>query len=745
MRILILFSLFCCIYLNSYAQQKSGRPKIGLTLSGGGAKGIAHIGILKALDSAGIKVDYITGTSMGSIVGALYAVGYSGKDIEKIANEIDWGILLTNQSGLDGIIMEEKDEYGRYAIELPYSNHRFRLYTGVLEAEELWLKFSELFYPVYNVKSFDKFSIPFKCVATNAANGEMVLLDKGEIVNAIRSSMAIPSFFTAVEIDSLKLVDGGVVRNFPVTDVREMGADYVIGVNVSDGLLPAEKLNNPISVLMNIVFFKEAEDSKKEIPLCDIYIPMPVNDYSAASFAKSTEIMDTGLNVGKRYYPLFKKLKDSLDAIYGPQEFNPSRLPTTDSIFIREADVKGLKYTDESFFFHMMGFQTGRYYKSAEISRRIRKGFGLRYYNRITYNLDTLADGTAKIHFSASENALAAAKFSVHYNKFTGIAVVANFTIRNLLTNSSRSLITANLGERFRVRAEHMEYVGKRRDFSFVLGTQYEFLDFNSYNKFEQTDIYRQSYFKADLRINYSTNRRFTAGIGTRYETLKYKPGLKADFNAGGKNNFLTSYAELKWNTLDRNIYPRKGFKLDVGGEIVYNQDGNIIYYENGNPIFNTDSLGLSYDPYARFLLNLETYKQVGRKGTFFTLLQSGMNFNYNVYFLNDFFVGGLNRLFRNQVLFAGYEEGTINTGSIAALQLGYRQQVYTNFFLSLRTNAMLYGFIKKNENFKTAKFLSGHSLSLGYLTAIGPVEFSVMYGDQSGKLKTYVNIGLPF
>ena len=745
MRFLILFSFIIFTAQINYAQQKTGRPKIGLTLSGGGAKGIAHIGILKALDSAGIKVDYITGTSMGSIVGALYAIGYSGKDIERIANEIDWGALLTNQSGLEGIIMEEKDEYGRYAIELPYSNHRFRLYTGVLEAEELWLKFSELFYPVYNIKSFDKFSIPFKCVATNAANGEMVLLDKGEIVNAIRSSMAIPSFFTAVEMDSLKLVDGGVVRNFPVTDVREMGADYVIGVNVSDGLLPAEKLNNPISVLMNIVFFKEAEDSKKEIPLCDIYIPMPVNDYSAASFAKSAEIMDTGLNVGNRYYPIFKKLKDSLDAIYGPQEFNTSRLPATDSIFIREADVSGLKYTEESFFFHMMGFETGRYYKSAEISRRIRKGFGLRYYNRITYNLDTLADGTAKIHFTASENSLAAAKFSVHYNKFTGIAVVANFTIRNLLTNSSRSLVTANLGERFRIRAEHMEYVGKRRDFSVVLGTQYEFLDFNSYNKFEETDIYRQTYFKADLRINYSADRRFTAGIGTRYETLKYKPGLKADFNAGGINKFLTSYVELKWNSLDRNIYPRSGFKLDVGGEIVYNQDGNIIYYENGNPILNTDSLGLSYEPYARFLLNLETYKAVGRKGTFFTLIQSGMNFNYNVYFFNDFFVGGLNRLFRNQALFAGYQEGSINTGSMASLQLGYRQQLYTNFFLSLRTNGMLYGFLSRNENFKNAKFLSGHALSLGYLTAIGPVEFSVMYGDQSGKLKTYVNIGLPF
>src|SRR6188768_906283 len=109
------------------------RPKIGLTLSGGGAKGLAHIGILQALDSAGLKVDYITGTSMGSIVGALYAIGHSGKELEKISRKIDWDILLTNSSSLRSMIMEEKDEYGKYAIELPSVNHRFRLPSGVLE------------------------------------------------------------------------------------------------------------------------------------------------------------------------------------------------------------------------------------------------------------------------------------------------------------------------------------------------------------------------------------------------------------------------------------------------------------------------------------------------------------------------------------------------------------------------------------------------------------------------------------
>ena len=169
------------------AQQHSARPKIGLTLSGGGAKGLAHIGILKAIDSAGLKIDYITGTSMGSVIGGLYAIGYSADTIEKIARTIDWDIMLSNQSSLRSVFMAEKEEYGKYVLELPWVNHKFRLPTGILEGQELWLKFSELFFPVSEIKDFSKFSIPFKCIATDVGNGEAVVMDSGEIVSSIRS------------------------------------------------------------------------------------------------------------------------------------------------------------------------------------------------------------------------------------------------------------------------------------------------------------------------------------------------------------------------------------------------------------------------------------------------------------------------------------------------------------------------------------------------------------------------------
>ena len=166
---LILFFVFEISAQDSIPLHK--RPRIGLTLSGGGAKGLAHIGILKAIDSAGLKVDYVTGTSMGSIIGVLYAAGYSADSIEKIAGSIDWDLLLSNQLSLRSVIMEEKDEYSKYDLELPWVNNWFRLSTGVLEGQELWLKLSELLYPLYKIKDFRKFPIPFECVSRSRGIG----------------------------------------------------------------------------------------------------------------------------------------------------------------------------------------------------------------------------------------------------------------------------------------------------------------------------------------------------------------------------------------------------------------------------------------------------------------------------------------------------------------------------------------------------------------------------------------------
>lgn len=730
----------------AFCQDNKGRrPKIGVTLSGGGAKGLAHIGILKAIDSAGLKVDYLTGTSMGSIMGALYSIGYSGKQIEAMADKMDWSALLTNQSNQDEIIMEEKEEYGKYAVELPYSDGKFKIKTGILESEELWLKLSNVFYPVFGVKDFSQFSIPFKCIATNAANGEAVVLDKGEIVTAVRASMAIPSVFTAVKLDSMQLVDGGVVRNFPVSDVKKMGADYVIGVNVSAGLAPVSQLNNPIAILMNTVFFKAAEDAKKEVPLCNMYIPMPVENFSTSSFNRSRAIIDTGMAVGERLYPVFKRLKDSLDAIYGSEPAPANRLPEVKEVFISEVEIEGLKKTSKEFFLEFMGFEINKAYGPDDIGLMIRRGFGHRYYDRITYELESLPEGKTRIRFVVSENPLAAGKMSIHFNKFSGLALIVNFTIRNLITDASRSLITVNLGERLRARAEHMEFFGKHKNFAAKLSTYYEFLDFTSYENYSETGLYRQRYFNVDFHAMYSMAYKFTVGLGSRFEYLNYTPSIKAYLDAKGRTSFFNSYLMFKYNTVDRKIYPRRGMRGDASVEWIYGQKGNIVLLQNGQELLNTDTISLKDKDYLRTNLYLEGYIPVGQRGTITALAESGINYDYNLFFQNDYYIGGLTRMFRNQVVFAGYQEGMKTSSSYASLQLGYRFQLLNNLFLLWRSNAMFYDLLDHQYLDVKTSFLSGHALSIGYLSIIGPIEFSVMYGDQSKQFQTYINIGFSF
>jgi NTE family protein len=716
------------------------RPKIGLTLSGGGAKGLAHIGILKAIDSAGLSIDYITGTSMGSIIGSLYAAGYSADSILYISRRIHWDELLSNQSSLRNIIMEEKGEYDKYDIELPWVNNFFRISTGVLEGQELWLKFSELLFPVYRIKNFDSLDIPFKCVATNISTGEAVVMDSGEIVSAVRASMAIPSVFTAVAYNNHLLVDGGIVRNFPVKDVREMGAQFVIGSNVTSSLLPANKVQNAIQVLLQVAFFREAEDTKLEVPLCNIYVQTPLEKYSMATFTSANEIIDSGLAEGRRLYPQLKRLADSLNALSGPVEHDKG-LPDIRSVKISSYEVRGLKNTTQDFFIHTMGLLTGRTYSPETLAYMVRRAAGTLYYTLINYHLNPQPDHTVKIIFDVTENPLTFAKLSLHYNQFMGISAILNMTSRDFFTPNSRSLVTLNIGENFRARGEHLQYLGRNRNFALILGTQFDQLSITTYRDTKEAGIYNQNYFLMDGKLGYSTNRDITVGLGTRFEWTRYKPSITSAVEFNGTDNFPTSYLYFNQNSLDRNILPKRGVKTELEGDWVYTQNPDIQLHTN---VQDLDTITAS-SPYPRITFHLESYSPLSDKSTLLFLAQAGINFQ-NGNLMNSFSVGGLTHTFHNQVTFAGLREGSYYSASVASLQAGFRYNMYGNLYLTGKANVMFNNFVSNLPKFyNTPDFLSGYSLTFTYNFVLGPLELSAMYCDQWKRVMGYVNIGIPF
>ena len=564
--------LFCfCLTGSVFAQTNTVRPKIGLTLSGGGAKGLAHIGILKAIDSAGLKIDYITGTSMGAVVGALYASGYSGNDIEALRKDIDFDVLFSNNVPLKTLSMEEKDQYSRFAVELPFINNKIRLTTGVITGQQLNMKFSEFFFHVYHIRNFNDLKIPFKCMATDLETGDLVIMDTGNIITALRATMAIPSVFSAVTRDGKKLVDGGLVRNFPVKNVKEMGADIVIGSNVTNGLSKIDKIKNPVDVLLQMAFYREAGDFKGELPLTNIYIHMPMEEYNTGSFASGSDIFNVGVETGRLYYPVFKKLADSINALGPAKEKAPDSI-TTNSVFIVNYKVNGLKKTSSPFFFHLMNFDDNKRYTALQINKSIGRAVGSRYYGSITYALEPISKDTANIIFTAEENPSTYLKAGLYYTRFRGINVNANLTSRDFLLPDSRSMVSVSIGESIQIEAEHFQYLGRIKNIAFIAGFKLDNQTISTFQNFKVEGAFNQNFSQTFLNFQNSGNNKIAGGIGTAFEYIRFSPSIRSVSEVKGRFTNFKSYVYLKYNDINQVFFPVKGLKINAELAQVHNQ-----------------------------------------------------------------------------------------------------------------------------------------------------------------------------
>lgn len=742
----LIFISFLFIFSSTFAQEKSSRPKIGLTLSGGGAKGLAHIGILQAIDSAGLKIDYITGTSMGSIMGAMYAVGYSGDSIENLSRPLDWNLLFSTSPQLDAIGIEEKSEYQKYALEVPFVDGKFKIGKGIIEGQELWMKMSEVFEPVYNITDFSKFSIPFKCIGTDLETGNAVEMDHGNIVTAIRASMAIPSVFTPVQYDDKLLVDGGVVNNFPVLDAKKMGAEYMIGVNVGSGLLKANELHSALDILLQIGFFKDAAGFKDHKSQCNLLITPDIKNYSAGSFEAADSILAIGREAGKQFYPYFKKLADSLEAIYGPSNFVKDRLPKNKIISISKYTVDGLTQTEENFFFGLLALKTNRAYSNNEVNEAVRRVYGSRYYRIIRYDFVNDGKGGTEMHFHVEENPLTAVKFAINYNNFTKLALKFNMTSRDLLFKESRALASASLSENPRLYGEYFKYINKSRTARVVVDAYYEAIDFPVYVDFSLYQTLRSVYSSFDLQLQRNLNRLSYFGIGQQYINSRIKTEESPSLIYNGNNDYWYSYISYVINNANKKFAPTKGWNIKTEVGFVYGQDPEFEYSFDGSSV-SSDSLNYNYDDYVRININANHYSEINSKFSWSQNLSLAYLIANDPYIANNFLVGGVNEIIRNQVTFIGLNESEVKTGSIASAQFGLQYMLTKNAFLKGRFNAGIYDFQGKGlENINTSEnLLTGYGLTFSFNSAVGPLEFTVMHCDQDSKVRTNINIGFAF
>jgi NTE family protein len=680
---LLLIILLLPLFNNGFAQVNHVRPKIGLTLSGGGAKGLAHIGILEAIDSAGLRIDFITGTSMGSIIGALYAAGYSGNAIEKIARHLDWNLMFSTTLKLSSISIEKKEEFNKYALEIPFENGRFKIGQGIIEGQELALKFAELFEPVCNIKDFSKFPIPFKCIGTDLETGDAVVMDHGDITTCVRASMAIPSIFTPVNYEGKTIVDGGLVNNFPVLDVKNEGADLVIGVNLNKGLEKAENLNSPVDILLQISSYKDAEHFQKHRDACNIYILPDLKNYSSASFGASDSLIDIGKETAKKYYPVFKRLADSLNTLYPQAPFVKDRLPKSNPVTISDYTVEGLKNTKENFFFGLLNLRDNDVYSSKKVIESVRRVYSSLYYSKINFGfVQSGTAGKTKIHFKVQETPRTFVKFAINYSSFTSLGIKLNITSQDLLLKESRALATVDVSQNPRLYLAYYKYLGRTRTYGVNLGYYYENIDYPVYQYFRLQDNLRSKFSEIDLRLQYNPGNDMYIGLGQQLINSAIRTPASPANIYNGNNNYLKSYISYVLNTLDKKYYTTAGWKIRAEVGYVYAQSPEFSYTYNNESV-NSDTLGLEYNNYTRLFFSADHYKQINRKMVFSQNITLAYILDDNPYIANQFRVGGISQIISNQVPFAGLEESEVKTGSMVMAKLGLQYQLSKNIIFS--------------------------------------------------------------
>jgi NTE family protein len=386
----------------------SERPRIGLALSGGGARGAAHIGVLKVLEEMRVPVDFIAGTSMGSIVGGLYASGMTPDEIEYTLNAMDWAHIFDDQPPRETRSFRRKRDDDLYLVEAKpgFRGGRLRFPLGAIQGQKLDLALRELTLSVSAVQDFDRLPIPFRAVATDITNGEAVVIAEGDLALAMRASMAVPGVFAPARIDGRLLVDGGISNNLPIDVVREMGADIVIAVDISTPYLAEDLIVNVFGVaaqLTSIMTRKNAELQLAALTDRDVLILPELGDIGSAEFERAAEAVPAGLDAAVAQREALARLALTETDHARQLATRPPR-PTGDRAVVDFVRVENQSRIDDRLILDRLSIRTGEPLDLAQIDADIAKIYGLNLFESVGYSL-VEEDGKTGVVVQARERA----------------------------------------------------------------------------------------------------------------------------------------------------------------------------------------------------------------------------------------------------------------------------------------------------------------------------------------------------
>ena len=712
------------------------RKKVGVVLSGGGAKGMAHIGVLKVLEKAGIPVDIVTGTSMGSIIGGLYAIGYNANSLDSMVRVQDWGYVITDKEDLRRQSLSDRKKQNTYFFTTGMTiGKRDMNAGGFIKGKNLAELFQQLCTGYTDSLDFTRdLKIPFACVATNIIDNGEVDFHSGRLPQAMRASMAIPAAFSPVRIGDKVLVDGGLKNNYPADLAREMGADIIIGVTVQGAPKVAEDLGGTMSILSQIIDVNCKNKLDENLAITDLHLPVDTKGYGSASFSQSA--IDTLIRRGEelamsRWDDIIAlKQRIGIDESFRPTILHPLRPQVmTEKVRVTGFTFENMTAPAERFLrqkFHLNKTDSIDAQLEQELTTSMRIDL---FYQTAECRL--VPDGDAfRVILSAGNRKSVQLHAGVRYDTEEYAAVQLGLDIPLKTEIPINTDITLRLGKRLMARGEltvhprsftrpTLSYAFRRNDVDVYMEGD---LDYNiRYNQF-------QAEF---LPINFDL-RHFNLQMGLRWDFMHYrnKLGSETAKQVTLKNEHFFSYrARLNYNSEDSWYFPTRGVRFNA--EYAYLTD-NFAQLD--------DEIGMS-EVSADWRMSISLNSRFTIQPMFYGRLLFGSTIP--PVFGNT--IGGdwFSHYVEQQMPFAGIGNMEYVDHQFVAAQLQAQQRIGTNSYVLLRVaGAQQAGKLKELLDYRT---LLGGQAAYYYNTMFGPVGATLGYSNRTKKPYFFLNLGYQF
>jgi NTE family protein len=722
------------------------RKKVGVVLSGGGAKGMSHIGVLKVLEKAGIPVDIVTGTSIGSIIGGLYAIGYNAHSLDSMVRTQDWTYVITDKEDLGNQSLLDRKKLNTYLFNTGMTfGKRDRGAGGLIRGKNLAELFQKLFVGYTDSLDFNKdLKIPFACVATNIMDNSEVVFHSGRLPQAIRASMSIPAAFSPVRLGNMVLVDGGLKNNFPVDVAREMGAEVVIGVTLNGKPKTAEDITGTMKIVGQIIDVNCVNKYAENKAITDLWMNVDPHGYSTASF--TSEAIDSLVRYGEeeamRHWDEIIALKKliGIDDSFRPTIYSPLR---PDAMTERQ---------------HITGFTFENMTPQAE--RFLRNKFHLNRTDSIDAKLEQALTtsmrmdlfyqtaecqlipeaGGVRVVLSAGERKSVQFHAGVRYDTEENAAILLGLDIPLKTATPIETDITLRLGKRLMARGEITFHPRSftRPTFSFTFHRND--VDVYTYGDLVYNIRYNQSQAEL-LPINFDL-RHFNLQMGLRWDFLHYRNKLESELakDVTLKNQHFFSYrARLALNTEDNWNFPTRGTRFNAEYAYLTNDFAQLDVIDAvGNKQGKT--AGMS-DVNANWRMSFT----VGSRFTIQPMIYGRLLFGSFIPGVFGNTIGGewFGHYVEQQMPFAGIGNMEYVRQQFVAAQLQAQERIGKSSYVLLRLAAGQQS--EKLSELFDYRTMAGAQIAYYYNSIFGPLGATLGYSNHTKKGYFFINLGYEF